>query len=89
MTFLSNNIAADYRVPSPTYPEDVKQEYNDLYNAIKSYVDEMALKFVTGETSLDQYDEYEAQLKKLGVERLLEIITETYQDLAKRGGIID
>ena len=89
MMFCSNNISADYRVPTLTYSDDVKQERNDLYNAIKSYVDEMALKFVTGEESLDNYDEYEEQLKKLGVERLFEIMTEAYQDWAKRGGIID
>ena len=89
MMFCSNNISADYRVPTLTYSDDVKQERNDLYNAIKSYVDEMALKFVTGEESLDNYDEYEEQLKKLGVERLFEIMTEAYQNWAKRGGIID
>ena len=60
-----------------------------MYNAIKSYVDEMALKFVTGEVSLDKYPEYEEQLKKLGVDRLFEIMTEAYQEWARNGGIID
>lgn len=89
LTFCSNNDAAAYRVPSLTYGDDVKKERTDLYNAIKSYVDEMALKFVTGEVSLDQYDEYEAQLKKLGVDRLFEIMTDAYQEWARNGGIID
>ena len=89
LTFCSNNDAAAYRVPTLTYGDDVKKERTDLYNAIKSYVDEMALKFVTGEVSLDKYPEYEEQLKKLGVDRLFEIMTEAYQEWARNGGIID
>ena len=89
LTFCSNNDAAAYRVPTLTYADDVKKERTDLYNAIKSYVDEMALKFVTGEVSLDKYPEYEEQLKKLGVDRLLEIMTDTYREWARNGGIID
>ena len=87
--FCSNNVAGDYRVPSLTYPDEVKGERTDLYNAIKSYVDEMALKFVTGEESLDNYEAYEKQLEKLGVDRLFEIMTDSYQEFAKRGGIIE
>ena len=49
----------------------------------------MALKFVTGEVSLDKYPEYEEQLKKLGVDRLFEIMTDAYQEWARNGGIID
>ena len=89
LTFCSNNDAAAYRVPTLTYADDVKKERTDLYNAIKSYVDEMALKFVTGEVSLDKYPEYEEQLKKLGVDRLFEIMTDAYQEWARNGGIID
>lgn len=89
LTFCSNNDAAAYRVPTLTYADDVKKERTDLYNAIKSYVDEMALKFVTGEVSLDKYPEYEEQLKKLGVDRLFEIMTDTYREWARNGGIID
>ena len=89
LVFCSNNDAAAYRVPTLTYSDDVKAERTDLYNAIKSYVDEMALKFVTGEEPLSNYAAYEEQLKKLGVERLFEIMTEAYQEFARQGGIID
>ena len=89
LMFCSNNDAAAYRVPTLTYSDDVKAERTDLYNAVKSYVDEMALKFVTGEEPLSNYAAYEEQLKKLGVERLFEIMTEAYQEFARQGGIID
>jgi len=86
-TWCSNNVAADYRVPSLTYPDEVKGIRNDLYNAIKSYVDEMALKFVTGEESLDKYDEYVATVESMGLDQLLQIMTDAYQAFAERGGI--
>lgn len=89
LMFCSNNDAAAYRVPTLTYSDDVKAERTDLYNAVKSYVDEMALKFVTGEEPLSNYAAYEEQLMKLGVERLFEIMTEAYQEFARQGGIID
>lgn len=89
MVFCSNNDAASYRVPSLNFPDEVKDIRNDLYNAIKSYVDEMALKFVTGEEPLENYAAYEQKLLDLGLEQFLQINTDAYREFAQRGGIIE
>ncbi len=44
-----------------------------LMNEISTYVDEMFLKFVLGQVSLDTYPQYVSQLKKLGIDDVLKI----------------
>lgn len=85
--FCSNNVAAEYKVPALTYSDEVKGTYNDLLNAIQSYVNEMALKFVTGEESLDKYDEYVATVESMGLEELMKLMNDAYDSFAERGGL--
>ena len=87
--WLSNNVADDYRIPSLTYSDEVRDTRTDLYNTIKSYVDEMGLKFVTGEISLDQYDEYEKKLETLGLQQLLKLTNDAYKEFVERGGLTE
>lgn len=44
-----------------------------IYADLNTYVDEMYIKFITGETSLDQYDNYVANCKELGCDTAKEI----------------
>ena len=49
-------------------------KYSSLRSDIKTYVNEMTIKFVRGTESLDNFDEYLATLESMGVSRLIEII---------------
>ena len=86
-TFRYNSVASDYRVPTLTYSDEVSSTYNDLNNAISTYFEEMALKFVTGEESLDNFDDYVATLKGMGLDTLMEIMNDAYDDFVERAGL--
>ena len=54
---------------------------------INTYVDEMTLKFITGTASLDDYDAYLEQLKKMGMEEAIEITQTQYEAFMNKPGL--
>ena len=67
-----------YIYPPATTTAEEASELATIMNNINTYVDEMESKFITGVTSLDEYDEYVAQLEKFGIERAIEIKQQAY-----------
>ncbi len=65
--------AAKYKVPPVTPTTEESKEYSTIMNEINTYRDEMTLKFILGDESLDKFDEYVKTLNELGLERALEI----------------
>ena len=63
------------------FPDDVATERGDLYSAINRYAEEMMSKFILGTESMDKWDEFVEEAKDMGVDRLLELYTERYNDL--------
>ncbi|MFP9130423.1 extracellular solute-binding protein [Niallia sp. BSM11] len=61
-----------------------RKEASNLENTINTYVKEHALKFVTGEESLDKFDDFVKELNNQGLERLLEIRQAAYERYLKR-----
>lgn len=53
-------------------PEET-EKYANLYNEIKTFVSEMYTKFIMGEESLDNFDDYIATLKKMGMDDVLKM----------------
>lgn len=53
-------------------PEE-SSEYSSLMADINTYVDEMSLKFVMGQESLDKFDEYVESIKSMGIEDAIAI----------------
>lgn len=53
--------------------------YSDVYTPISSYISEMALKFVLGEESLDNFDAFVAKLKEMGIEDVLKVEQAVYE----------
>jgi len=47
---------------------------------LNTYLDEMLTKFVIGEEPLSNYDDFSAQLRKLGVDEMLKIVERQYND---------
>ena len=56
-----------------TMTVDEGTEYSSLFTDISTYVDECNVKFIMGQMSLDDYDAYRDTLKKMGIERCIEL----------------
>lgn len=65
--------AAKYKVPPVTPTTEESSEYKQIMNEITTYRDEMTLKFILGDESLDKFDEFVNTLYDFGLERALEI----------------
>ena len=70
--------------PGATLTIEESQRYNDLVNAINTYVGENAVRFVTGETPLSQYDAFVARLNQMGLPEVLAIQQAVYDRWQKR-----
>lgn len=58
---------------------DESQEIVSLENNMITYANEMFTKWVLGQQSLDNWEEYKKELNKLGVERAIEIRQKAYE----------
>lgn len=74
-----DNDARKYKLPKITIPEDEASEYSSLVSEMKTYRDEMIIKFIRGEESLDNYDRYLSNLQSMGIDRLQEILQAAYE----------
>ena len=54
------------------------KEYMQLASTVQTYISEMNQKFITGQEPLENYDKYEATLKDLKIDRLIEIYKGVY-----------
>ena len=54
-----------------TMTSDENAEYTQYYTDIEAYVKENEVKFINGERSLDEYDDYRQTLKDMGIEKCI------------------
>jgi putative aldouronate transport system substrate-binding protein len=57
---------------------DESTEYYGLYSDIETYMDEHIIKFIVGDQSLDEFDDYVATLKQMGIEDCIAIEQAAY-----------
>lgn len=74
------NESLKYKVPSLTFSDADAKTVRSIMADINTYVSEMSAKFMTGEASLDQFDDYIATVKGMGIEDVLAIYNKTYQE---------
>lgn len=67
-----------------TKTSEESKEAANIANTIDIYCSENALKFVTGEKSLDEFDDFVKEMENQGLERLLEINQAAYDRYLKR-----
>ena len=60
-------------MPAISVAKEDSAEYSRLITDLQTYVDEFSLRVIMGAESIDAFDEYTAQLKAQGIERILEI----------------
>jgi len=54
------------------------QQYYGLYSDIETYEDENIVKFIVGDKSLDEFDDFVATLKQMGVDQCVELEQAAY-----------
>jgi putative aldouronate transport system substrate-binding protein len=69
-TWKSNNDRANQMPPSEI-PMEVSTEYNNIMAEVNTYRDQMVLKFIMGDEPLDKFDAYVAQLKAIGIDKVI------------------
>lgn len=69
------NVGNGYKhmMPRTTLTAEENAEYSKIMNDVKTYVDEMQIKFIVGAEPLSKFDDYKAELKKIGIERAIEL----------------
>lgn len=67
------NNGKNHVVPPVTPTSEESKEYSTIMNEVKTYRDEMILKFIFGTESLNNFDTYVANMEKMGLSRALEI----------------
>lgn len=82
--WTDNTVAKDYKLPPYARTADEQTKYADINAVLSTYVSEMALKFVTGEESLDKFDKYVEQLNAYKLPELLEIEQAAYDRYVNR-----
>ncbi|MDO5406338.1 MAG: extracellular solute-binding protein [Eubacteriales bacterium] len=68
----SSNGAA-HMLPPVTPTADESKEFSTIMNEINTYRDEMTLKFIFGTEDLANFDQYVANIEKMGIARATEI----------------
>ena len=84
---LNNWVKTDvakYKLPPITVSQERADEYASLTSEVNTYISEQSAKFITGELSLDKFDEYKKTLKDMGVEKINEYMQEAYDEYQSR-----
>lgn len=73
--------------PGFSFSSEASEARNDIMSVINTYVDEMTLKFITGVTSLDEFDSYMDQLQRMGIEDAIAISQQQYDAFMSKPGL--
>lgn len=65
------------------YSVEDAERLSVLTTDIDNYISDMTARFITGEESLDKWDEYKAQIERMGLEEYKEIVQRTLDNYEK------
>lgn len=72
-------VTANWNLPNGmTMTPDESSRAGELQTAIKTYVDEMAVQFITGQANLSAWDSYVSRINSMGLSELLSIYQAAY-----------
>lgn len=74
-------------LPTFDLSADASYDRSKIMRDITTYIDEMTVKFITGVTPLDEYDDYMAQLKQMGIEDAIQITQDEYMKFMSKPGL--
>jgi putative aldouronate transport system substrate-binding protein len=78
MTVWADSDAALYRIVNPAILPRHANEYAGLLTDINTFIEESRAQFISGARSLDQFDQYIATLRRMGMDRLIQILQESF-----------
>ena len=81
---LASTQIDKYRMPYVTPTIEESAEFTRLQSDIQKYAEEMLVKFITGQESLDNFDAYLAELETRGMSRLTQIMQDAYERFEQR-----
>lgn len=76
--WIKNTEAGDHLKPNLTLSWDENIFYADNWSAISTYIGECATKFLTGEMSLDEFDNYVKEIEGMGLQQVLDAQQSAY-----------
>lgn len=74
----------EHFVPGLSPAEEDEEDNVRISHDLTTYNEQMLAKFLTGSEPIDNFDQYVAQLKQLGVDRLQEIYQKAYDKYINR-----
>lgn len=77
-TWVANTDAEKYYMPTLILSDEDNTTYTDTWAAIDTYIQEMALKFVTGDADLAKFDEFINTLNEMGLQKCIDIQQAAY-----------
>lgn len=77
-TWTENTVAREYKLPPFSRTDEEQTRYSDINSILSTYVSEMALKFITGDESLDNFDDFVDELYSYDLQELLDIQQAAY-----------
>lgn len=83
---FSKNRKLQEAAPPHPYTESQRQQASLLQTPLTDFVSTQTLKFITGQRSLSEWDQYVQQLKAKGMEQYIQIANEAYQNYKKNNG---
>ena len=81
---ITKTDVAKYKLPNTLISEENQDEYANISSEINTYRAEMELKFIRGEETLDNFDQYLENLKSMNIDRLIEIEQEALDEFNSR-----
>lgn len=84
-----NKVDSDvlkYMLPEVYMTNEEQKTYSDIMTPVNTYRDETIAKIISGKMPLGELDNYYAQLKKLGIEKAIEIKQAAYDRYLERLG---
>ncbi len=77
-------VDSAYVLPTLAFTPEEADEVGTLTTNIDTYAEEMILKFITGDTPLSEFENFQAQVESLGMPRLLELYQNAYDQLLSK-----
>ena len=71
--WIDNTTAPEHCLPALSMTEEENAKWADKINAINTRVEEMAVKFLVGDESLDNFDAYVEEINGMGLQECLDI----------------
>lgn len=69
-----NTDAAKYKLPAVTPLTTEASDFANIMSEVKTYSEEMFLRFLFGNEPIEKFDDYTRQIKALGIEKALNIL---------------